>query len=194
MNVAAQPVRLDFDDYVIYTQTHPEGAFELLDGAIFKLAPEDDAHLLTRSAIDWVLNQTLDPARYTAWTEASFPAPGWFDGPRPDNFITFGPGIVNGAIRARPVAADIALVIEVSSSSRRKDEARAKLYARLAIPEYWRVDLERALVVPHRTPAHSEHLGHHYASVTPIGRYATVESTTVDGLCFETNFLLQLAA
>ncbi len=52
-------------------------------------------------------------------------APGWFDGPRPDNFVSYGPGIVDGAIRARPQASDIALVIEVSSSARRKDEAHA---------------------------------------------------------------------
>jgi hypothetical protein len=64
MSVSAEPVRLDFDDYVHYAETHLEGAFELLDGAIFKLAPEGDAHLRTRSAIDWMLNRTLDLARY----------------------------------------------------------------------------------------------------------------------------------
>jgi Uma2 family endonuclease len=194
MSVAAEPVRLDFDDYVHYTETHPDGVFELLDGAIFKLAPEGDAHLRTRSAIDWILNRTLDFASYTPWTEASFPAPGWFDGPRPDNFVSHGPGIVDGAICARPQATDIALVIEVSSSTRRKDEARAKLYARLAIPEYWLVDLERASVVVHRSPGHTEPIGYHYASVTPFGRNADITSTVVNGLTFATSFLLQLAS
>ena len=101
---------------------------------------------------------------------------------------------MNGIIRSRPEAVDIALVIEVSSSTRRKDEARAKLYARLGLPEYWLLDLGRALVVPHHTPEHSEQLGYRYASVTPVGRDATVAATTVDGPTFETNFLLQLAA
>ena len=194
MSVAAEPVRLDFDDYVRYTETHPDGAFELLDGAIFKLAPEDDAHLRTRSAIDWILNRTLDLARYAPWTEASFPAPGWFDGPRPDNFVSIGPGIVDDAICARPQATDIALVIEVSSSNRRKDEARAKLYARLAIPEYWLIDLERASVVVHLSPGHAEPIGHHYASVTNFGRNAQITSTVVDGLALATSLLLQLSA
>lgn len=194
MSVAAEPVRLDFDDYVRYTEAHSDSAFELLDGAIFKLAPEGDAHLRTRSAIDWVLNRTLDLARYSPWTEASFPAPGWFDGPRPDNFVSHGPGIVDGVICARPHATDIALVIEVSSSTRRKDEVRAKLYARLEIPEYWLIDLERASVVVHRSPGYAESVGHHYAAVKPFGRNADITSTVVDGLTFATNFLLQLAA
>jgi Uma2 family endonuclease len=194
MSVATEPVRLDFDDYVRYTETHPDSAFELLDGAIFKLAPEGDAHLRTRSAIDWLLNRTLDLARYAPWTQASFPAPGWFDGPRPDNFVSHGPGIVDGVICARPQATDIALVIEVSSSTRRKDEARAKLYARLEIPEYWLVDLERASVVVHHSPRHAESVGYHYATVNPFGRNADITATVVDGLTFAANFLLQLAA
>ena len=129
MSVAAEPVRFDFDDYVRYSETHPDNAFELLDGAIFKLAPEGDAHLRTRSAIDWMLNRTLDLARYSPWTEASFPAPGWFDGPRPDNFVSIGPGIAEGVICPRPQATDIALVIEVSSSTRRKVEPIGYHYA-----------------------------------------------------------------
>ena len=194
MSIVAEPVRLDFDDYVHYTETHPDGVFELLDGAISKLVPESDAHLRTRSAIDWTLNRTLDPGQYTPWTEASFPAPGWFDGPRPDNFVSRGPGIVDGVICARPQAADIALVIEVSSSTRRKDDARAKLYARLAIPEYWLIDLERASVVVHRSAGLVEPIGYHYAYVSPLSRNADLTSTAVRGLTFATSFLLQLAA
>ncbi len=66
---------------------------------------------------DWMLNTPLYLARYTPWTEASFPAPGRFDGARPENFVSVGPGIVAGMICARPQATDIALVIEVSSST-----------------------------------------------------------------------------
>jgi Uma2 family endonuclease len=162
MSVAAGPVRFDFDDYVRCAETHADGAFELLDGAIFKLAAEGDAHLRTRSAIDRTLNRTLDLAQYSPCAEASFPAPGWFDGPRPDNFVSRGPGIVEGMICARPQAADIALAIDVSSSTRRKDEAPAKLYARLPIPEYWLIDLEGASVVVHRSPGHADPGSYHY--------------------------------
>jgi Uma2 family endonuclease len=85
-------------------------------------------------------------------------------------------------------------VIEVSSSTRRKDEARAKLYARLEIPEYWLIDLERASVVVHRSPGHAEPIGYHYRTVTSFGRDADVTSMVVEGLTFVTSFLLQLAA
>ena len=134
MTAAAAPVRLNYNDYVLYTETHPEGAFELLDGVIFELAPEGDAHVRTRMAIELYLTQMLDLARYTPCTEVSFPAPDWFDGPRPDNLVARGPGLVDGRIRERPIAEEVALVIEVSSTSRRKDQQKAKAYARLAIP------------------------------------------------------------
>ncbi len=49
--------------------------------------------------------------------------------PPDDWFVSRGPGIVDGKICRRPQATDIALVIEVSSTTRRKDDARAKLYA-----------------------------------------------------------------
>ena len=56
---AAGPVRLDFDDYILYTETHPDDAFELIDGAIYRLAPEGDPHARTRSAIQMYLSQVL---------------------------------------------------------------------------------------------------------------------------------------
>jgi Uma2 family endonuclease len=193
MSVAAELVRFDFDDYVYYTEAHAESVFELIDGAIFKLAPEGDAHLRTRSAIGWTLNRTLDLAHFTPWIEASFPAPGWFDGPRPDNFVSRGPGIVDGRICARPQATDIALIIEISSSTRRKDQARAQLYARLEIPEYWLIDLERTAVVVHRLPGQTDPRSYDYASVFALGRNENLSSTAVRDLAFTTSFLLQLA-
>ncbi len=66
MIAAAGPVRLDFNDYILYTETHPDHAFELIDGAIYTLAPEGGLHARTRSALD--LN------RFTPYTEISFRA------------------------------------------------------------------------------------------------------------------------
>jgi Uma2 family endonuclease len=193
MTVAAAAVRLDFEDYIRYTETHPEGAFELLDGVIFRLSPEGDAHLRTRSAIQMYLSQTLDLARYTPWTEASFPAPGWFDGPRPDNFVSRGPWLVDGRICERPTAADVALVVEVSSSSRPKDQQKASVYARLAIPEYLLVDLQSGSVVFHQNPSGGG-TDAGYQFVKAFGRDVSIESTAVDRLVLRTDFLLQLAA
>ncbi len=192
MSVAAKPVRLDFADYVLYTETHPDGEFELLDGLIFKFAPEGDAHLATRSGIHMLLTQSLDLARYTPWTEASFPAPGYAEGPRPDNLVARGPWIAHGIFADRPTAEDIALVIEVSSSSRPKDRKKAKLYARLGIPEYWLVDLIGGVVVVHDGPVVDDEL-HSYRYVRECNRGDSIASTAVDGLTVATNMLLQRA-
>jgi Uma2 family endonuclease len=188
----AKPVRLDFDDYVAYTETHPAGAYELLDGAIYELAPEGDPHARTRSGLYLYLSHRLDLAVYTPWSEISFPAPGWADGPRPDVFVSRGPSLVGGKFAERPKADDIALVIEVSSSSRPKDERRAALYARLGIPEYWLVDLVSASVVAYAKPAGSG-TSAAYGSLRRCVRGETIVSSSVAGLSVDANFALQLA-
>jgi Uma2 family endonuclease len=192
MSIAARPVRYDFDDYVLYTETHPDDSFELIDGVIYKLAPEGDPHFLTRSGLYMYLAKMLNLAKYTPWSEGSFRAPGWADGPRPDAFISRGPGLVDGRFSKRPTAENIALVIEVSSTSRIKDRKKAKVYARLDIPEYWMIDLIAGVVVVHRDPA-MRNEGPEYESVTEFARNATIASQAVDGLAIETDFLLQLA-
>jgi len=184
----AGAVRLDFDDYVLYTETHPDDSFELIDGVIYRLAPEGDPHFLTRSAIQLHLSQVLDLARFAPYTEGSFPAPGWADGPRPDNFVSRRPLLVEGQITARPGSSDIALVIEVSSTSRPKDQKRAELYGRLIIPEYWLVDLRTAKVVAYSRPADGT-----YKKSQTLLRGEMLESTAVDGLRVAVDFLLQLA-
>ena len=80
---AVGPVRLDFDDYITYTETHRDDAFELLDGPIYGLAPDCGPHARTRSAIQMYLLQSLDLHRFTPYTEISFRAPDWADGPDP---------------------------------------------------------------------------------------------------------------
>jgi len=182
------PVRLNFDDYVLYTESHPDDAFELVDGAIYKFAPEGDRHARTRSAIQLFLSDTLDRKRFTPYTEMSFSAPGWVDGPRPDNLVAQGPWMVDGQIAERPTAVDILLVIEVSSTSRPKDEKRSKLYARLGIPEYWLVDLSAATVVSQSRPVNG---GYEVSRAWSRGEIA--ESTAVNGLRVDIGFLLQLA-
>jgi Uma2 family endonuclease len=147
MSVARSPVRYDFDDYVSYTEMHPDGAFEL---------------------ISLYLSRHLDLAAYTPWTEASLRAPGWADGPRADVVVSRGPWLVDGKFAERTTADDIALVVEVSSTSRPKDKKRAVLFAKLGIAEHWLVDL--------------------------VARRAMCASTFIRELTIETDFLLQLTA
>jgi Uma2 family endonuclease len=193
MTVSAEPVRLDFDDYVRYTEMHPDGDFELIHGVIYKFAPEGDPHLLTRHGIHDFLMQTLDLTRYTAWNEASIPAPGWSEGPKPDNAVSIGPRRVNGRYASRPKTDNIALTIEVSSSSRIKDIGRAILYASLSIPEYWMVDLLSGIVGVYREPIAAGEIDSKYRWFRSYGRNETITSSAVDNLIVETNFLLELA-
>lgn len=192
MSVAAKPIRLDFDDYVVYTEMHPERAFELVDGVIYELAPEGDRHARTRSGIYLYLSRALDLSAYTPWSEVSFRAPGWADGPRPDAFVSRGPWLVEGKFSKRPTAREIALVIEVSSSSRPKDEKRAAFYARIGIAEYWLVDLMGSRVVVYRNPA-GKGATAAYDSIRRFGRSETIASSGVENLSIDTDFVLQLA-
>jgi len=60
------------------------------------------------------------------------------------------------------------LVVEVADSSRTKDlTVKARLYAEMAVPEYWVADLARGMLVVHREPA--------------IDRYAEVRTYSRDG-------------
>ncbi len=192
MSVIAEAVRHEFSDYVRYSEAHADAAFELIDGVIYKLAPEGDAHAVTRSGIQMFLSQALDLARYTPWTEVSFTATGWADGPRPDNFVSRGPWLAGGKFTKRPAAEDIALVIEVSSSSRPKDREKAKLYARLGIPEYWLVDLIGCVVVVFRGNIGDGKLPT-YRSSRDYGKGETIACAAIEELTVDTNFLLQLS-
>jgi Uma2 family endonuclease len=193
MTTSAHPVRLDFDDYVKYTEKHPEGSFELIHGVIYALAPEGDPHLLTRHGIYNLLIARLDLQRYTPWNEASVPAPNWSEGPRPDNFVSRGPFRIDGKYAPRPKTEDVLLMIEISSSTRVKDIRRATLYASLAIPEYWMVDLLSGIVGVYREPIAGGEDESKYRWFRSYGRNETITSSAVDNLTVETNELLELA-
>ena len=56
-------------------------------------------------------------------------------------------------VRSNPRASDIALAVEVSDSSLSTDlHAKAGLYARAGIADYWVVDINRPRIIVHREP------------------------------------------
>jgi Uma2 family endonuclease len=189
----AEPVRFDFNDFVRYTEQHPEGNFELLDGVIYELAPEGDAHLITRLTINTYLHQVVNLTKYTIGTEGSFPAPGWKEGPKPDNFVSRG--ALAQTLR-RPTAEDVLLVIEITTSPNPSDddELKRKLatYARVGIPDYWLVDLVGGRVLVNRGPGGNADPPH-YASVSSCGRHEAIAALAVDDLSIGTDLLLQMS-
>jgi Uma2 family endonuclease len=191
--ISAQPVRLDFDDYVRYTEMHPDGDFELIKGVIYQSAPEADPHFLTRHGIHDLLMARLDLTRFTPWNEGSIPAPGWHDGPKPDNWVSRGARRVNGKYAPRPTADDVLLTIEISSSTRRKDIRRAALYASLSIAEYWMIDLLSGIVGVYREPIAAGEDDSKYRWFRSYGRDEVIASSAIEQLSIETNFLLELA-
>lgn len=111
---------------------------ELLEGLIVRKGPKTPPH---DSAID-VINALL---------LAKLPA-GWFvrnqncqetedSVPEPDLALARGvPG--RDYMQHHPSGADVGLVIEVAQSTVKCDRAKAGIYARAGVPEYWLVNLD----------------------------------------------------
>jgi len=71
--------------------------------------------------------------------------------PEPDAAVTRKPR--KDYVREHPQGSDLVLVVEVADSSLRIDRiAKAGLYARAGVPEYWVLDLRREVVIAHRDP------------------------------------------
>jgi hypothetical protein len=66
------------------------------------------------------------------------------------------------------------LVVEVSHTTRRRDEAKVALYAAARVPEYWCVDIEAAEVVVRRQPTAD---GYGTCAASPPARRSPRRST-----------------
>jgi Uma2 family endonuclease len=183
----ATPVRFTFEDYVKYTEEH-DGSFELRNGVIVRMAPENDPHGLTRSELAIYLVLHLDLTRFTPFSELSFPCPGWTEGPKPDHFVARGRPLDQGR---RPTSEDIALIIEISSDeeSLKDDKSKAETYASVRIPEYWIVDLLHRNVLLHREPQ-----GTVYTFIETKRPGETITSTAVEGFAIAVDVLLRHAS
>jgi len=120
------------------------GAFEderveLLVGAIVEMSPRGPSHASAIAQLSKVLYREVGE-RAEVRVQLSFAASD-FSEPEPDLAV-----VPTGSYRdAHPEAAH--LLVEVSSSSLRKDRAiKAPLYAAAGVPEYWIVDVGGQLV------------------------------------------------
>ncbi len=192
----SEPVRFGFDDFVLYSEMHPDGNFELLNGVIYALSPEGKSHKLTRLKIDTYLHQIVDLTKYTVGSGASFPAPGWKEGPKPDNFVSRGALAMDDEHPKEPSSDDMLLVIEITNSRAvEKDKQlhrKLETYARVSIPDYWLVDLVGAAVIVHREPSGATDEPR-FRSIQKLGRGETASAVAVDSLAISVNFLLKLA-
>jgi Uma2 family endonuclease len=118
---------------------------ELLDGVLVAVTPQGDAHdEAVQTLIAWAFDH-VDRSRWRIRAQAPLRLPPSSE-PEPD--LT----ICRAGKRGKPTSAR--LVVEVASSSRRKDlELKRRIYAAGSVVEYWVVLVDEGQVVVHRDPA-----------------------------------------
>jgi len=142
----------------------PEERLELIEGEVIsKVAPQLTPHTTAFSLTEASL-RGLIPTTYYLRTQSPLNL-----GPnsRPEPDIAVVPGGPRNYMASHPTTA--ALIVEIADSSLKLDRhAKASLYARSAVPEYWIVNILDRVLEVHREPIAMEDqpYGFHYRSIT----------------------------
>jgi Uma2 family endonuclease len=125
----------------------PDAKVELIDGELVEMSPQNSPHMYARHAIGVRLIRELGDDVYIHIEGTLRLAPR--TAPSPDIFVHAA------AIRAEDVRGpDVLLLIEIADSSLTRDlRAKARLYARHGVPDYWVVDAVGRRIFVHRSPA-----------------------------------------
>ncbi len=87
--------------------------------------------------------------------------------------------------QARPTAADVLLLIEVSDTTSRYDrEIKAPLYARHGVPEVWVIDLDNKRLCRMRAPVHGQ-----YSEVAETATPAAASPHGLPGMTLDLSWL-----
>ena len=124
--------------------------YELLEGRLIRKMSQNNPHALTVAYLADALREVygVKAAILTHSTLRANPT----TAPEPD--VALLPGVLRDWDGRTFTLGDALLVIEVADTTLRKDRGyKAKLYARLGVPEYWLVDLEARRVELRRGPA-----------------------------------------
>lgn len=128
----------------------PDDRVELIEGELVWMSPQGVRHIGVLMALNQLIIGQLGGAAHL-----SVQAPVRLDEltePEPD-LALLRPRADRYLANTPPLVADVLLLIEVAESSIRIDrEVKAPLYARVAVPEYWIVDLTRDVTIVHREP------------------------------------------
>lgn len=137
--------------------------FELIEGEITKKMTQNGPHVASIYKTQEVLNRVFGKG-YMVRSQAPL-ALGAANQPEPDVAVVIGS--VDDYTPDHPTTA--LLVVEVSHTTLAQDRAaKAGLYARAGIQEYWIVNISDRVLEVHREPAAmaEQPLGHHYRSIT----------------------------
>lgn len=156
---------------------------ELIDGEVYYMSPKHLPHARVIGELYFRIRQALEAgdSGLSVLTDVSLHASD-YDVPEPDLVITDAPegdGIL-------PLEA-AKLVIEVSHTTLRTDlGAKADLYARAGVPEYWVIDLAENRALLHADPR-PDGAGYDGQLDVPFGE--PLQAATIAGLTVETDGL-----
>lgn len=155
-NAWATPRRWTYEDWermVAGGIVDEDERLELVDGDLVCMTPIGDRHMYT---VDLVAEYLWSQMRGRAIVRVQSPLKfNTGEAPVPDLVLL---RMQEDRYRSRPAGPwDALLVVEVTDSSRARDLAKAEQYARVAIPEYWIVDVNRSAVLLHRQPVGGEY-------------------------------------
>ena len=180
----ARPLPLRVEDFFTLDES---GAFEgygkteLLDGGVVYMNAQHRPHARCKAALYDALRDALRAmdSALSVMIEASVAMPP-HDAPEPDLLLTSepdGPG---------PVPLDsVALIVEVSDATLSGDlGAKAQIYARHGVSEYWVADIAGKRIVQHSQPSPQG-----YADRCEVAFGDTIEALTIAGLNVPTDQL-----
>ena len=139
----------DYHDMIANGIVTPEDRVELLDGFLVTNMGQNSPHSSTVDRLDEDFKLSVSPG----WrVRVQLPITLFESEPEPDGVI------VRGDRRTfdlrHPIAAEVALVVEVADSSLRLDrEVKGPIYARAGIPIYWIINLPEAKVEIYTHPS-----------------------------------------
>lgn len=139
---------------------------ELLDGELIDVSPQGPEHATGKAVLRDALR--LAYAGEGCVREQDPLVAGEHSLPEPDLAVVRGAPRDYG--RRHPRGDEALLVVEVSRTSHRVDQAKTRIYARAGVPEYWIVDLVARVVTIHRGPGDAG-----YATAVVIDEQGTLE-------------------
>jgi Uma2 family endonuclease len=123
---------------------------ELIDGEIFMMSPIGPTRGMLISRLDYFFTRNL-PSEFRCRVQLPIAAR---DDSEPEPDISIVRWRDDDYANEHPTPADVVLIIEVAQSSLPFDLGRKlRLYASIAVSEYWVVDVANRRVIVHREPS-----------------------------------------
>jgi Uma2 family endonuclease len=171
----AAPRRWTYDEYVELGEAGiiaSNERTELVNGEIIRMTPVGHRHIAIVDRLNAFFSASLaGRAIVRVQSPLKFSE---VDAPYPDVVLLRPRADFYAERPAGPW--DALLVVEVADTSIAADREKALMYARAAIPEYWIVDVNRAVVIVHRKP-----VGGEYTDVAEHGPGSSWTSPAMDG-------------